>query len=190
MARGQKPRTPQAIVQRLIIRPTGPKGGEHNISRQVAVFAAQPITQPRTDARPPGQLMAGLAKGDRRIVVDRLGMHRTDHRQLVGLFGQVRQQFAELHAALAVPPELKNGGCHRKLLLAGGHRGEPLTFPDRIRQILTAPIGNRRFGIKQIHLRRCPGLEQVNDPLRLGRVRGKPRQAARRGLRLRQSGQS
>ncbi len=31
-----------------------------------------------------------------------------------------------------------------------------------------------RFGIKQIHLRRCPGLKQIDDPLRLRSKIGKP----------------
>ena len=46
----------------------------HDERRQVLVLAAEAVAEPRAQARPAGLLVAGLDEGDRRVVVDRLGV--------------------------------------------------------------------------------------------------------------------
>ena len=51
---------------------------QHDERRQVLVRAAEAVAEPGAHARPAGNLAAGLNVGDRRVVVDRLGVHRLD----------------------------------------------------------------------------------------------------------------
>ena len=51
---------------------------------------------------PAGDLVACLDQRDRRVVVDRLGVHRLDDRDVVDDRAGVRQEFAEPRPALAV----------------------------------------------------------------------------------------
>jgi hypothetical protein len=117
-------------------------------------------------------LVAGLAEGDRRIVVDRLGVHRADEAKIIGDAREVREQFAHPRPALTLAGEAEDRGGHRKTLLARGHRGEPLPLADRFGQILAALRLHLRLGIEEVHLRGRAGLEEVDDPLCLrGMVR-------------------
>ena len=74
MLGGQKTGRPQSAVQRLGIAGAAP-GGHDDVRRQVTVHRTETVGHPRTDARPAGELKAGLQKRDRRVVVDRLGMN-------------------------------------------------------------------------------------------------------------------
>ena len=49
-----------------------------------SLSAPEPVAEPGADARPAGELRAGLEEGDRRVVVDRLGVHRADEAEVVG----------------------------------------------------------------------------------------------------------
>jgi hypothetical protein len=127
-------------------------------------------------------LVAGLAERDRRIVIDRLGIHRTNHAQVVGDLGHVGQQFAHPHPALAVLGKSEDGGCHGKLRLSGSHRRQSLTLADGLGQIFAVSIFQIGLGIKQIHLRRSTRLKQINDSLGLRREVG---EASQRDVRFR-----
>ena len=80
---------------------------QHDERRQVLVLAAQAVAEPGADARPAGELGAGLEEGDGRVVVDRLGVHRLDEAEVVGDLRGVRQQLADPRARLAVLGELE-----------------------------------------------------------------------------------
>ena len=67
--------------------------------RQVLVLAPQAVADPRPHAGVAGLLVAGVHEGDRRVVVDRLGVHRLDDADLVGDRLHVRQQVADPRAA-------------------------------------------------------------------------------------------
>ncbi len=51
---------------------------------QVLIGRAEAIAQPRPHRRPPGNLRSCLKEGDRRVVVDRLGVNRADDAEIVG----------------------------------------------------------------------------------------------------------
>ena len=77
-------------------------------------------------------LAAGLDERHRRIVIDRLGEHRTDDTDLVRDGSDVGNQLAHLGAGGTVPIEFEDAGCNRKARLSAGHRRQALTFADRI----------------------------------------------------------
>ena len=75
---------------------------QHDERRQVLVLAAQSITEPRAHAWPAGLLEAGLDERDRRVVIDRLGVHRLDDGDVVDDLRGVREKLADPGAGLAV----------------------------------------------------------------------------------------
>ena len=81
---------------------------EYDESRQVMILAAQPVAHPRPHRRAAGLLEAALDEGDRRIMVDGVGLHGLDKRDVVHHLGSVRQEFAEFRSGLSVLLELKH----------------------------------------------------------------------------------
>jgi hypothetical protein len=75
---GQEAATPQAIVERLIIRVARALRDHDYERRQIAIRAPQSVREPGSHARATRQLGTGLKKRDRRIVVDGLGVQRAD----------------------------------------------------------------------------------------------------------------
>ena len=81
IARRQEAAAPEAVVERLVGPPAREQDDER---RQVLVLAPQAVGDPGAHARPAGELRAGLHERDRRVVVDRLGVHRADDADVVG----------------------------------------------------------------------------------------------------------
>ena len=81
VARRQEAASPQPVVERLVGPPAREQDDER---RQVLVLTPQAVGDPRAHARPAGELRAGLHERDRRVVVDRLGLHRADEADVVG----------------------------------------------------------------------------------------------------------
>jgi hypothetical protein len=155
---------PEAGVQRLVdpvLR------HEHHERRQVPVRGAEAVAQPAPDARAAGEVVAGLAEGDRRVVVDVLGVDRLHEAQVVGDAGGPRQQLANGGPALAVPVELEDRPGHRQRRLVGGHAGDALAHPHGLWQVLSVPVVQERLVVEKVELARPAGHEQRDDPLRL-----------------------
>ncbi len=146
VARRQKAAPPEAIVERLIVRVAAALRDHDDEGRQVLVLAAQAVAQPAADARPARELSAGLEKRDRRIVIDRLGVHRLDEAKVVGHGSGVRQQFADRGPAVAVTgePELRRGDG--EAVLPRGHAGEPLPVAD-VESGSSTPRSSLSFGL-------------------------------------------
>ena len=126
----------------------------------------------------PASCEPGLEERDRRVVIDRLGVHRLDEAELVGDLRRVRQQLADPGAGLAVLRELEHRRRDRETGLRRGHAGEPLAHADRVGQLGAAQLRQLRLVVEQIHLRRRAGLEQIDHALRLGREVRQTRQSA------------
>jgi hypothetical protein len=94
MARRQKAAPPQTIIKGLVARIPGPERNHDDESGERFVFAAEPVRDPRAEARPAGKLKTGQRRGDRRIVVDLLGIHRLDETDVIDVERDVRQQLA------------------------------------------------------------------------------------------------
>ena len=88
---------------------------------------------------------------------------------------QVRQQLAQLGAALAVPREL---AARAQQLGVALDEGEPLALDERLRERLAVELLQLRLVVEQLELAGPAGHEQVDDALGLGREMRRPRARA------------
>ena len=51
---GQEARTPESVVERLVVRTTASKGSHHHVGGKVGIFAAETVGRPGADARATG----------------------------------------------------------------------------------------------------------------------------------------
>ncbi len=106
-------------------------------------------------------------------MIDRLGVHRFDHGDLIGNSLHVGNKFAHKDPCLAAPFESKSAWRDRKAFLPAGHGRDSLAVPDRVRQLLVEESPHLRFMIKKIVLGGGPIHVQVNEILCLGSKVGK-----------------
>src|SRR5262249_987021 len=124
------------------------------------------------EARPAGDLVAGLDVADGRLVVDGLGVHAADEAQVIDHAGGPRQQLAHPHAALPAPLELELRRRDREAGLAAGHRRQPPAHAERVGRVLVVPLAHFRLVVVEVHLRGAADHVQVNHLLGLaGEVR-------------------
>ena len=168
--RREKAAAPQSVIERLTIRTTGSARNEGHKTREIVVGAAESVGKPRADARAPRELMAGLEKGDRRVVIDRLGVHRADQGDVVRDAGDIRQQLAEFHLRVAVSGELVTRSRERESLLILRHPSDSLSHREMIAHVFPEVFLQLRLVIEEVLLRRRTALEHVDDPLRFRRV--------------------
>ena len=88
--------------------------GQHDKPGQILRIGAESVNRPRAHARTPGNLRTGIHKHVRRVVVDRVGVHRLDDGDVVDDRAGVRQQFAEPGPGSAVLLELENARRDRQ----------------------------------------------------------------------------
>ena len=178
-------RRPEPGRDRLHLLGVRGPGDQDDERGQVVVHRPQAVRHPGAEAGPARDLVAGLHVGDRRLVVDRLGVHAPDEAQVVDHPRRVGQHLRDPHAALAVLLELVLRGSDREPLLAARHGREPLAHPDRVGQVLVVPLVHHRLVVVEVHLRRPADHVQVDDVLRLGSEVGQPGQRRRRPRRRR-----
>ena len=189
MLRRQIAGSPEPVVNRLRGPRARPRGSHHDKGRQILVHRPQAVTEPRAQAGPARELVAGANISHRRVMVDRLGPDRLDKSHVVGEPGRPGQELAHPHAGLAVLRELVLGGSDREPRLAAGHRRQALAFANRLGQVLVEHGVHLGLIVEQVHLRRPAVHEKINRPLRLGGEMGQTRQAAgERGGRGRAGG--
>ena len=164
----QKAGAPQSREEGLAARLRSPTRVQHDKRRQILVGAADAVRQPGARARTAGQLAAGLNEGDRRIVVDRLGIDRLHDCNVIDDRAGMRQQLAQPGAVFAVLLELEQRRGDGKSLLPGGHCGDPLAVADRVGQVLVEPVLHLGLIVEQVELRRSIGHEQPDHAFRLG----------------------
>ena len=117
---------PKSRIQRLV---NAILGNQDHEGGKVLIGGTQPVAQPRAKTGPTGNLRPSLKKGDGRVVVDGLGVQRTDDAQVIGHLGGPRQQLANPRARLAVTGEFKDRPRHRQRRLLGRHPGQSLPHP-------------------------------------------------------------
>ena len=190
----QEARAPHPLMEGLRIGRAARPRDHHHEGGQVAVLAAQAVGEPGAHGRPPRLLVPGLQQGHGGIVVDGLGVHRSDEAQFVGHTGGVGQQFAEHQARSAGGLEGEGAGSDGETLLPRGHPGEPLRAADRIGQVFAETGFESGLRIEEVEVRGGTGLGQVDDPPRPGdedslrRRDGRPG-GGRCGDRVQQRGQ-
>ena len=149
----QEAGAPEAVIERLVVRSAAAEGRHHHVGREVGILAAEAVGGPSADAGATGQLASRLHERDRRVMVDGFRVHRADDAPFVGLRGDVRNQFAEPIAGLAVLLELEHRRGDREVLLTRRHRRQALSFANRFREVLAAHRFQLRLRVKEIHLR-------------------------------------
>ena len=103
-------------------------GLQHDEAGQVVRLAADAVGEPGAHAGPAEAAGAGVDEQLGRAVVEDVGRHALDDAHVVDDRGQVRQQLAELGAALAVAGELARGAQQLGVPL---DEGEPLVLDER-----------------------------------------------------------
>ena len=83
-------------------------------------------------------------------MIDRLGMHRTDHADVIGDSAYMAEQIAVLDAALTILLEIHEGTGERKGGLIAAHAGQALALSDRVRQRLGMLFAQERFRIERL----------------------------------------
>jgi hypothetical protein len=156
-----------AAPERSALR--GLRWAEHDEAGQVLVLAAQAVEEPGTEARPGEGLLARVHLQAGAVVIDVVGDHRADEAKIVHASGDVREQFADGRAALAVAGEAPWGSEQIPRL-----RSLQLWLGERER--LALHLGELRLRIEQVHVRWAAGHEEEDDALRF---RGKLRRLHR-----------
>ncbi len=110
-----------------------------------------------------GDLGTGVDEGDAGVVVDRLGVHRADHGDVIGNASGVREEVTDPCAALAAGFEVGDGAKDGKGLLSRGHAGDALIAADAGREFLAVAFFHHRFVVEQIDVGGTAGHEQVDD---------------------------
>ena len=155
-------------------------GDENDEGREIFIHRAKAVMHPRTHGWASGNLRAGLEKGDGGIVIDGLGVHRTNHAEFVSNSGGVRQQITEPRAGFSVllKFEYRAGQRNGGILLARSCRSAAWPPRHAFGQLFTVQFVKERLVIEQVHLRRSTALKKINDALGLGGKVGEAGQAA------------
>ena len=124
-------------------------------------YTAEAVGYPSAQCWVAGENLTALPLVTGRLMILVHVVHRADDRDLVDHLGRVRQQFAHPRAALAVAGKLPVAAHHLALHAAPG-RGDLGEFLWSIRAV---KFLKRRFGIKQIHLRRPALHAELNHRL-------------------------
>jgi len=104
------------------------------------------------------------------IVVDLLGVHRADHRDLIGVFGDVGQDVSDLHPGLAVAGEVMLGPHAGERLAL--ELGELLALGERVRHRLAVQFAELGFEIEGLQMGRAARHAEEDDAFDLGRQLG------------------
>ena len=157
---------PLARGDRLILSTS--IGGQHHVARQVVAAVAQPVQHPRPHARPTGDLCAGVHERMRRVVVDLLRGHRPDDTDVIGNAADMRQCLGDRLAGFAILLKLMLRPKALQRLVALQLRNR-LTVGDRLGHPLAVHLGQLRFVVERLEMRRPACHAEMDHPLGLGR---------------------
>ena len=133
---------------------------------QVGRLAADAVGDPRAHARPAELHRAGVGEQLGRRMVEDVGRHRFDDRQVIDDLRPVRQERRDPRPRFAVPGELAD--CPQQLGMLLGehvHEREPAPLDERVRDRLAAILLKLGLVVEQLELARTAGHEQVDDAL-------------------------
>ena len=167
--RREKAAAPHPREERLSLAFLREGRSEDDEGRQVVAFTSEPVADPRAEAGLTRHLGAGHDKGAGGIVIDRIGVHRFDHGDVVGDALHVGHELAHPHAAFTTLLEGELARRDGEARLTTRHRRDALAFADRIRQVGVEEFLQARLVVEQVELRRRPVHVQVDEALRLRR---------------------
>ncbi len=158
MRGGQKSARPQRIAGvgwRIAVR-------ENDEARQVRVFRAKAVGEPRAHARSPDTTEAGAQQQLGVGMVELIGDHAADHGQLIRDAGDVGHLFGELHPALSVLRKLI-GRSHQRFLARQEAKLDALD--DLGGRGLAVELVEHGLGIEEVHVGRPARHVQEDDVL-------------------------
>ena len=151
-----------AVGEMLALESRQPAGmREHHVGGQLLRLAAEAVGQPRPERRAPADDAAVVHRIERLLMIVHAGVHGADERDVVGHFAELRQQLAQLHAALAVRRKFPRRAKDLRRSLR-----EVVVF-DLAGKLLPIILREHRLRIEEIHLRRPAHHEQRDHRLRL-----------------------
>ena len=176
MIGGQEATSPIPRKQRLIL--SMPRG-EHDESRQLIVLAAQTVGNPRPHCGASCLLMTRLHQCDPRIMINGFGMHRSDQGKFVGDRTNMGKKFRNFCPRLSIAFELE-AASHAVEWLP--HKlSDSLALGQTFRHRFAVHLDKFGFGVKEIEMRGCTRLEEVDHPFSLGCVGGRLEYSVRIG---------
>src|SRR5262245_57560682 len=137
--------------------------GEYYVARQIFILASQTVGHPAADARMAGEYTSGAHLKNRRTVRGADRIHRPDQGQIVGMPGNVWEEFGNIHAALTVLLELP---WRRHQATRCPHYRPNLTDS---RHGLTLPLKQFRLWIKGVDLTYASVTKDRDHSFGLGR---------------------
>ncbi len=187
VAAGQEAATPLPRGDRLVL-PALSEGREDDEAGQVVGLAAQSVGDPGAHAGPAGDLRTGVHEHVGRVVVDRLGGHRSDQADLVDHRPDVREQCADLGPLLAKRLERVLRAETKQLLPL--KLGELLAPGKAFRHRLAVHRGELRLRVEGLQMRRAARHRQPDHSPGFLRQRQRAEHATRwRGLEQRRTEQ-
>ena len=107
-----------------------------HIAWEIFIEGSQAIAEPSTQTGSSRHLAAGLNVGNRRIVIDRLGVGRMNDTQFLGNGRSVGKQLTDPEPTVIVfmsSEGILAGRQRKTAFLIGGHPGNALSTSDMIR---------------------------------------------------------
>jgi hypothetical protein len=160
-AAGQEPAVPLTRRDRLALS-AAHRRQDHEAG-QIVALAAQPVQDPRSHARASGDRAACVHERVRRIVVDRVGLQRSDDANVVRDRADVRQYGGDFLPGLAPTLERELRGQALELLVL--QLGDWLALGQRGRHRLAVHLGQLRLVIQRFQMRRAAGHAKEDDRL-------------------------
>ena len=143
-------------------------GVEDHKGRKVLVHTAQAIGQPCPQGRLAGNHIACVHQKNRRLMVDRVGLHGVDKREVIHHLSGPGKEIAHPAPRLTLLRESPVGRGNRKTSLAGSHARQRLVAANRVGQVLVVERGEPGLVIPHVHLRRGARHEEIDATLRRG----------------------
>ena len=165
---GKESASPEPAHERLalfVFRHENDKGGK------IFVHGTEAVGKPRTNTGSTCNLGTRLHEGHAGAMVDRLGVHRFDHGDVIGNFRGVRETVTHPGAGFTVLCEGIGGTDEGEARLISGHAGETLPHANRVGKFLSLFFGQARLVVKKLDLRGTSRLEEKDDPFCLSRSR-------------------
>ena len=128
---------------------------EDDITGQVFVFSSQSIQKPGPHAGTGGKNGAVVHHQQRRPMIGIVAVHRSQHANVVDVLGEFGQQFANRHTTFPPRCELERRRQQSTGRPLGPQIGPFGTLPGIFQQ--------RRFGVKQVSLKRAAVHKQMDD---------------------------
>ena len=134
-----------------------------DVGGQILRLAAERVGRPGTHGGIAGGDAAGLHGEHGLQVIVHARLHRADQADVVGDRAELREEFTEFEAALAVAGELPERTQH----LGRGLR-DVVVFEIVSGEFLAVPLREHRLVVEEIHLRRTAHHEEGDHRLGLG----------------------